>query len=123
MNILYLPLNKEPFDIMITGEKSNEYRKPSFWIKSRLFNKDGTSKNIDYIKFTQGYGSDRPYFIAKFEGFKRAKINYSMKYSNGLKVIINKADFNIKVGMIVEYGNIYAPGEQLRLISHLSLKL
>lgn len=122
MRILHLSLNPEPFEVMVTGEKSNEYRKSSFWIKSRLF-KGNIPKKIDYVKFVNGYGSQRPYFIARFEGFHKAKINYTMKYSNGLKIQIRKGDFNIKLGTIIEYGNINAPGEQLRLISHLNIKL
>lgn len=122
MKILYLPVNKGPFEVMITGEKSNEYRKPSFWIKSRLL-KSGVPKKIDFVKLVQGYGNDRPYLIARFESFHRAKINYSMEYSNGLKIKIRKGDYNIKLGTIIERGNINFPGQQLRLIDHLNIRL
>jgi hypothetical protein len=57
---LFLTLNKKAFDIMVTGEKKIEYRDPSPWILSRL------SKDYDFVKFVNGYGDDRPYFIAKY---------------------------------------------------------
>jgi hypothetical protein len=66
---LHLTLHKAAFDVMVTGEKKLEFRTPSKWINSRLFNKDGTKKHYDYIKFTNGYGSDKPYFVCEFKGF------------------------------------------------------
>lgn len=105
MYILNLPLNKEPFEVMYTGEKNREYRNRSFWLMSRLL-KDGEPKEIDFVKFTNGYGKERPYFIAKFDYFHIAKINYKMEYSNGLKVNIRKGDVIIKLGRIIEIGNI-----------------
>jgi hypothetical protein len=36
MKILHLTLSKLPFEVMATGEKTTEYRKPSKWILSVL---------------------------------------------------------------------------------------
>lgn len=58
MSTLNLSLHKLPFDVMLTGEKDKEYRKPSKWIVSRLYNKDGTLKKYDVVKFVNGYGHD-----------------------------------------------------------------
>jgi hypothetical protein len=104
--ILFLALYKEAFDVMVTGEKDKEYRKPSDWIKSRVLNKDGTAREYDYIKFVNGYGSDKPYFIIEFiQLFTSVKpIQYT--YSNGLKVDVEVNDFVIQLGGIVEKGNL-----------------
>jgi len=60
MNILHLSIKKEPFEVMVTGEKDIEVRKISTWIDSRLFNKNGSKKHYDLVKFTNGYGKSRP---------------------------------------------------------------
>jgi hypothetical protein len=101
--ILHLTLSKIPFEVMVTGEKQEEFRKNSDWIRSRLFEKE-----YDYIKFANGYGSDKPYFICKYEGFMECYMNVAeRKYSNGLSITgIGKGDFIIYCGDIVERGNI-----------------
>ena len=105
---LILSLNKAPFDVMLTGEKQEEFRKSSDWIRSRLFNRDGSEKSFDLIKFTNGYGADKPYFICKFEGFLECYMNCeARRYSNGLEVSgIGPGDFIIYCGEIIEAGNI-----------------
>lgn len=100
--VLYLNISKEPFEVMVRGEKPEEYRKPSYWIKSRLYNKDGTLKNYDLIKFINGYGNNRPYFICNYEGFEIQTKSYSHYYTNGLVVKVEKGDFMIKLGNIIE---------------------
>lgn len=99
--ILHLTLSKMPFDVMVTGEKSTEYREPSKWILSRLQGKD-----YDLIKFVNGYGSDKPYFIAKFRGWEIETNPYSVDFSNGLKVDSKKGTVKIYAGEIVERGNL-----------------
>jgi len=110
MKILHLTLNKMAFDIMVTGEKCHEYRKPSKWIISRLFNKDGSAKKFDLVKFTHGYGNDKPYFIAlsgNIGGLHLGGIEHLiLKYSNGLEVRLDNGDIIIELGKIIERGNI-----------------
>lgn len=98
---LYLTLSKMPFEVMVTGEKSTEYREPSKWILSRLQGKD-----YDLIKFVNGYGSNKPYFIAKFRGWEIETNPYSVDFSNGLKVTTKKGTVKIYAGEIVERGNL-----------------
>lgn len=107
-NILHLTLSKKPLDVMVTGEKKEEFRINSDWIRSRLYNKDGTEKKYDFIKFTNGYGNHRPYFICKYIGFIECYMDVAARvYSNGLKVEgIGKGDFIIFCGEIIEKGNI-----------------
>ena len=106
--LLHLSLKKEPFDVMVTGEKQEEFRKNSDWIRSRLFDKNGNEKEYDYIKFVNGYGADKPYFICKYEGFMECYMNVAeRKYSNGLSITgIGKGDFIIYCGEIIEIRNL-----------------
>ena len=103
---LHLTLSEKPFEVMFTGEKTVEFRKASDWIKIRLFNKDGSRKHYDVVKFTNGYGKDRPFFIAIFKGFDKASEDSVKTYSNGLEVIIKQNDFIIYLGDIIECSNI-----------------
>ena len=51
---LVLHLQKEWFDVMVTGEKKVEYRDcTEYWAK-RLFNSDGSVKEFSYIEFRNG---------------------------------------------------------------------
>jgi len=99
--VLHLSLKKEPFDVMVTGEKDCEYRKQSKWIESRLFNKDGTEKQYDVVKLTNGYGKDKPQFVAEYKGFIQLGGNVgTMKYSNGFEVELLSGDYVIYLGKI-----------------------
>ena len=102
--ILHLSLKREPFAVMITGEKVEEFRKPSKWIKSRLFDKNGCAKIYDYVKFVNGYGADKPYFICKFEEVFCNQSDYIMNYTT-FSVGVAKGDYVIRLGKIVERGN------------------
>jgi hypothetical protein len=99
--ILNLTLKKLPFDVMITGEKRIEYRASSKWIISRL-----EGKNYDLIKFVNGYGNDKPYFFSKYEGWEIEMIDNVVNYSNGLIVESKKGTIKIKLGEIIEKGNL-----------------
>lgn len=114
MKILHLSLKKLPFEVMETGEKRHEYRVPSDWILSRLKDKKGNRKEYDAVKFTNGYGKDKPYFIAEFRDwwYKCAKKNDIMKYSNGFEIKIEEGDILIviELGKILERGNIKPNG-------------
>lgn len=101
MKTLFLTIYKESFDVMYTGEKTKEYRKPSKWILSRLFNKDGSRKQIDIVRFNNGYGNV-PFFTCVYKGFFFSDKKYTQIYSNGLKVNIEQGDVIIKLGRIIE---------------------
>jgi len=98
--ILYLTLKKPQFQVTFSREKQIEYRKHGDWINSRLLD-----KSYDLIKFTNGYGLDKPFFICKFLGWEYSKAGI-FNYSNGLEVIVNEGDIAIKLGKIIESGNI-----------------
>jgi len=100
-------LKEKPFNIMVTGEKGFEYRKPGKWIESRLMFKSGEPKPYDFIVFTNGYGHDKPRFKAKYLGFiKQEYINQRLNYSNGLEVLVNIGDYVIGVGEVVQRFNL-----------------
>ena len=100
MATLKLTLSKEPFDVMKTGEKQIEYRRKSRWIESRLYNKNGTLREYDYVEFVNGYGKDKPRFTAEFKGF--VVENYiNATYSNGLHVCIYEPTYCIQLGNVV----------------------
>ena len=76
--ILKLNVEHRWFELMVTGQKDREFRKPSDWIKSRLWKKVKTiagsvpvyePREYDFIEIRSGYGKHRPYFIAEFQGF------------------------------------------------------
>lgn len=99
--ILHLTLSKLPFDVMVTGEKYIEYRVASKWILSRL-----RGKEYDLIKFVNGYGKTKPYFIAKYRGWDFVSNTSTVYFSNGLTVDSKIGMVKIYVGLIVERGNI-----------------
>lgn len=103
--VLVLPVQKVWFDLMETGEKTSEFRKPTKFIKDRLYNKDGSSKHYDYILINNGYGYHLPYFIAKYEGFGTG-CNNQYTFSDGSKLSVLPEDYNIFLGKIIYKANI-----------------
>lgn len=99
---LILTINKRSFEVMVTGEKQNEYRTPSNWIMARL------SKNYQAIKFINGYGNSKPYFIAEYKNWNVITEVQEIEYSNGHKADLKKGLINIHFGKIIEVGN-YEP--------------
>ena len=97
---LFLVLKKLPFEATQSGHKKIEYRRQSEWIKSRL-----VGKSYDYVKFTHGYGNDKPYLILEYKGWALAKPK-QVKFSNGLVVDVENNDYEIYLGKIIEKGNI-----------------
>jgi hypothetical protein len=92
---------------MLSGEKKAEYRKPTDWIKSRLFNKDGSLKSINTVEFTNGYGNHLPKFEVSFEGILIADKHETITFSNGLKVEIEPGDLILRLGEILRIENIF----------------
>jgi hypothetical protein len=85
--ILKLNLNFVWYDFMVKGisNKDEEIRKPTKWIKSRLFNKDGST-----------------YFETDFKGFIQSPFTNHKEYNNGERFVrIDKKDFIIKYSEIL----------------------
>ena len=63
MNVLHLPIKKKWFDMILSGEKKEEYReiKPH-WTK-RLLDFNGIKfKHFDIARIVNGYGANSPTF-------------------------------------------------------------
>jgi len=82
---LSLVLKRKPFHVMISGEKTVEYRKNTRYWRRRLCNKDGTLKVFDAVEFALGYQKNRRKFSASLPGI--LVVDYvNKRYSNGLHV-------------------------------------
>jgi hypothetical protein len=93
---LNLSLYVLPFNVMKTGEKLHEFRRPSKWILSRLLN-----KSYDEVKFVNGFGAKRPTFTREYLGYTVLARKEVHSYSNGLTVIAEKGDIKISLGEII----------------------
>lgn len=102
VRILHLTLKKEWFDLMISGKKRVEYRKPSKWIISRL------EKEYDVIRFINGYGSDKPYFVCEYKGFEISKKSETINLEKS-EIQVEKGSYMINLGKILEIGNVKKP--------------
>jgi hypothetical protein len=65
MKILHLTLNKKWFDMILSGDKKEEYREIKPYWRKRLMM---TSPAYTHVKFTNGgYGKNRPSFIVELQ--------------------------------------------------------
>lgn len=78
VNILFLTLKKQWFDEIKAGTKKTEFRDKTKWIKSRLFNKDGTPRKYDFVVFQNGYKKDSPRIKVEFLGFETTPLLYEI---------------------------------------------
>jgi hypothetical protein len=65
MKILKLTIKKKWFDMIASGEKTEEYRTPGKWIGCRL---DGRS--YDAVQFRNGYSRTSPVVTLEYLGWK-----------------------------------------------------
>lgn len=72
MKRLTLPLKKQWFDMIKSGEKKEEYRSISDYWRKRLIDKSGNFKRFDIVTFTCGYPSK--YDIGRFISFVNPSI-------------------------------------------------
>lgn len=63
MKVLHLTLKKKWFDMILSGEKTEEYREIKPYWHKRL-----KAKDWDVIEFRNGYGKHVPSFRAYFDG-------------------------------------------------------
>lgn len=103
MRILKLTLEKRWFDLIASGEKRFEYREyKKHWI-SRLICKSGI-RHYDEIRFTNGYGKDRPFLRTGYEGAAIIKGEHCSP-DNGEPLDPEKQYFVIGLGEVLEIGN------------------
>lgn len=112
IKILHLVLKREPFEVMVTGEKKNEYREPSDWIKSRLFDKEGNRRAYDFVCFRLGYRKFSPFFYVEYLGFTIANKTEYLKFTNKLHVKVNPGDYIIRLGEIKNHDEVIEIAKQ-----------
>jgi len=91
MKTLHLNLQKKWFDMILAGEKAEEYRDiTEYWIK-RL------QKDFDTITFSNGYAKNRPQFEIEFKNIdidygihKWGAVSYKKYFVLRLGSILNK---------------------------------
>jgi hypothetical protein len=98
LRVLHLTLHKAAFDAIADGYKTEEYRKPRKWIKSRL-----EGKEYDAVLFVNGYGRHRPWMLMEFKGHRvHNSVPFSVKYLNRLKVQVEQGDYVIEIGRSID---------------------
>ena len=91
VSILKLTLARGPFEATESGEKAEEYRRDSAWIRSRLFDSDGNAREYDFIKYYHGPCFSESYRTTtmKFQGVFWHDEDISIgPYSNGFTASI-----------------------------------
>lgn len=99
--MLTLPIKKKWFDMILSGDKKEEYREIKSYYTSRFINLwSGIGSDIPRdIMFRNGYSKYSSYFIAK------CTISYN--YGNPKRVAeSNKLYYVLKILEIIEVGNI-----------------
>jgi len=103
MRILQLTLKKQWFDLIASGEKKFEYREYKKHWMSRLLCKQGI-RNYDEVRFTNGYGKDKPFIRVEFKGAAIIKGAHCSP-DNGEPLNQEQKYFVIGLGKVLEVGN------------------
>ena len=117
MRILHLTLKKKWFDMILSGEKKEEYREiKKHWAvrlinpmclctwgdKVEIYKSDVfyTFKGFDVVKFTNGYAANAPSLLIECKGIEigTAKPEWSDNWQGEV--------FKIKLGEILEYPTV-----------------
>jgi len=108
MKTLKLTLKKEWFDLINSGEKTEEYREiKEYWInrlveeysRHHIFSKMVCFKEYDFVEFKNGYSKNAPTIICELKEIEISKGN--AKWG----AIHNETYFVIKLGSITERYN------------------
>lgn len=114
MRVLNLSVTKQWFDMILAGDKKEEYRviKPYWW--KRLVNVDGVpthnqiswknqlGNKFDIVRIVNGYGSHRPVIDIEFKGLRIGKPISGLCEEGWLDTEL----FIIELGDIIESKNI-----------------
>lgn len=98
MRVLHLTLKKKWFDLILSGEKKEEYReiKP-YWAKR--FKDFLIKKPFDAIKFKNGYAKDAPAILVELKGINFGISKHEWSDSAYLCYVLT-------LGEIIETSNI-----------------
>ena len=102
MFLLKLTLKREWFDMILYGDKREEYRDVKAYFTSRLFSKEGKRIPYDAVEFTNGYNPDSPSFIIQYKGVSMGRPKpYWINREN-----VNGHFYIIKLGHILSTKNL-----------------
>lgn len=75
MKILHLTLKKRWFDLILSGEKKEEYREiKEYWAKRLSHDQElNNLKSFDFIEFTNGYSKMARKMVVEFKGMEMGK--------------------------------------------------
>lgn len=92
--VLRLTLKKKWFDMILSGEKKEEYRdlKPYWFIRL-------SGREFSHVHFTNGYGKDKPQILIECEGVNISQFGVH-------KWGFQEKCYVIKLGEIIETKNI-----------------
>ena len=86
VQVLRLVLKRRPFEVMRSGEKTEEFRDNTAYWRSRMLDEStGRWRDFDYVEFSLGFHPTRQKFRARFVGITLVSTVHR-KYSNGLHV-------------------------------------
>jgi hypothetical protein len=63
--VLRLTIKRKWFDMIASGQKTEEYRRHSVWIDSRV----NLSRSYDVVEFKNGYGQNVPKCVVEYNGY------------------------------------------------------
>ena len=90
---LELTLKRRWFDMIVAGEKKEEYRAPSDWILSRLH-----GKQYSRVRFRNGYAKTSPVVVCEYLGWETGR--GKLEWGAGFDIVII-----IKLGRVIEPSN------------------
>lgn len=94
------------YEVMVAGEKQEEFRQSSEWNRCRLYanRHSATRRRYEFVRIYRGYSASEM-FVAEYLGFNVVK-QVCKTYSNGLRVHFHSSRacdtmYRIKLGRIV----------------------
>lgn len=95
MKILSMPIKKQWFDMILAGDKKEEYRAVTKFYTSRL-----VYKGITHLKFINGYGRDKPFLVVELKNI----IIGTGKEEWG--AVLGEQYYVLGLGEVIERGNL-----------------
>ena len=90
--VLFLTVKRAYFDVMVTGEKSVEFRKKTRYWDLRLTHEDGSFREFDYVLFQRGFCEPLRRFRVPWVG-TTIVTEHTQEWSNGAKVAFTGEEF------------------------------
>jgi uncharacterized protein (DUF736 family) len=97
MKVLHLTLKKKWFDMILSGEKTEEYREYKQYFISRLKN---WKYDYDCIEFRNGYGKNAPMMRVELKDVCYGKGHEKWGAKEGENYLV------IKLGKVIETNNL-----------------